>query len=74
MIDLTEIEQRLTLVNSRKVEITEGTPVSTACLWKEYSVRQEIAQSIRIGLGRTTTKEDIDTALRGFATALEKLR
>jgi hypothetical protein len=45
MITLTELDHRLALANERKAEISAGMPDSTSCLWNEYSMRLENAQS-----------------------------
>jgi cysteine desulfurase len=74
------IEAEELLLALPNLQLSTGSACGSGRTEPSYVLRahgllaEEIAQSIRIGLGRTTTEEDIDTALRDFATALEKLR
>ncbi len=74
------IEAEELLLALPNLQLSTGSACGSGRTEPSYVLRslgllaEEIAQSIRIGLGRTTTEEDIETALRDFATALEKLR
>jgi cysteine desulfurase len=79
-VSFAYVEGESLLMDIKNIAVSSGSACTSASLEPSYVLRalgvdEELAHtSLRIGLGRFTTKEELDTAVDAICTAVERLR
>jgi cysteine desulfurase len=79
-ISFAYVEGESLLMDIKNIAVSSGSACTSASLEPSYVLRalgvdEELAHtSLRIGIGRYTTKEELDTAVDAICTAVERLR
>ncbi|MBN8198801.1 IscS subfamily cysteine desulfurase [Thalassospira povalilytica] len=79
-VSFAYVEGESLLMDIKNIAVSSGSACTSASLEPSYVLRalgvdEELAHtSLRIGIGRYTTKEELDTAVDAICTAVERLR